>query len=213
MMTNRLFGSGWLKKILITLLLVPALIYLTKVGVADFLRLAPCAYLEAVQKGGVPLDPVKLAVARERLLLARSWDASNPVIPEFIGHIAYMRAQSGYFTPRRQAVFLQEAIDEFEQAIKLRPNSAYLWAARMTMGSLLIDVNVQAGSNDDALLKRELRAITMAMHRAAVLGPWEQPVLRQIVKVGTSRYQDLSVGEQELVDEAVTRAKRLNLKI
>jgi len=201
-----------LKKIIFTLLLLPALVYLTKVGIADFLRLAPCAYVEAVQKGEVRLDPAELVRSRERLLSARAWDSSNPIVPEFLGQIALMRSRLVAFSPKLQLIFLHEAADEFQRAIILRPSSAYLWAARMTAGSWLIETNaIMAG--DEALARRELTVIGAAMRRADTLGPWESTVLQQIVRVGTLRYTEFSPDVRVIVDGAVARAKQLNLKM
>ena len=207
-----LSGHGLLKKIVVTLLLLPALVYLTRVGVADFLRLAPCAYIEAVQKGGARLDPAELVKSRERLLLARSWDSGNPIIPEFLGQIAFMRAQLISLSPSAQAVFLREAIVAFQEAIELRPNSAFLWADRMTAGSWLLEINSRLGRNDGNV-KSELSVIRMALCRASVLDPWNPQVLTQLVKVGTLRYMEFSPEERMIIDGAVARAKQLNLKI
>ena len=201
-----------LKKFVATLLLLPALIWLTRVGVADFLRLSPCAYVEAVQKGSERLVPADLVKARERLLLARSWDGSNPVIPEYLGQIAYMRAQLISLSPSVQAVFLREAIDDFQMAIAYRPNSAVLWADRMTAGSWLLEINSRLGLGD-AIVKPELAAIGMALRRASVLGPWEPSVLLQLVKVGTLRYREFSAEDRVVIDVAVARAKQLGLRI
>lgn len=201
-----------LKKIVITLLLLPALVYLTRVGVADFLRLEPCAYIEAVQTGAVRLDPAELVRSRERLLLASWWDSGNPIIPEYLGQIAFMRAQLISLSPTVQAVFLREAIVHFKKAIELRPDSAFLWADRMTSGSWLLEINSRLGRDGD-LVESELSAIRMAFRHAAVLGLWEPQVLIQLVKVGTLRYMEFSPDERVLIDGAVGRAKQLNLKI
>ena len=202
--------SRLLKKIVFTLLLLPALFYLTKVGVADFLRLAPCAYVEAVQKREVRLDPAELVRMRERLLTARAWDSGNPIVPEYLGQIALMRSQLVSFSPKLQLIFLREAVDEFQRAIALRPNSAYLWAARMTAGSGLLEANAQV-KMDDALTKRELSAMSIAIHRASILGPWEPSVLQQVVSVGTLRYRAFSPEVQVIIDGAVVRAKQLKI--
>lgn len=204
--------SGLLKKIVVTLLLFPALIFLTKVGVADFLRLSPCAYIDSVMKGGVRLDPNELDKARERLLLARSWDSSNPIIPEYLGQTDFMLAQLSGFSPAMQVVFLRKAAANFQSAIALRPNSAHLWASRMTTGSWLLEIDAQLGL-DEATVKRELAVIRTAMHRIAVLGPWEPAVLIQLARVGTLRYKALPPDERAIIDAAVLRMKQLNLKI
>ncbi|MDO8206353.1 MAG: hypothetical protein Q7T38_00870 [Gallionella sp.] len=204
--------SGLLIKIILTLLLLPALAWLTKAGVADFLRLSPCAYIDALNKGTVPLEPAELDKTRVRLKLARSWDASNPIIPEYLGQTDFMLAQLVSFSPAMQATFLHNAIVNLDSAIGLRPYSAYLWAARMTMGSWLLEINTQLGRNDP-IDKSELTVIKMALRRAALLDPWNPAVLQQIVKLGTLRYMEFSAEDRSVVDEAVTRAKQLNIKI
>ena len=193
-------------------MLVFALVYLTRVGMADFLRLEPCAYIEAVQKGAVRVDPVALNRSRERLLLARTWDAGNPIVPEYLGQIAFIRAQLISLSPSVQAVFLREAIGHFDYAIALRPNSAHLWAARMSAGSFLIETYARLGGGE-ALVDDELSVIRKALHRAAKLGPWEPSVLQQIVGVGNLRYKEFSPEERRVIDGAVARAKQLRVRI
>ncbi|MCX7192186.1 MAG: hypothetical protein NTY60_00915 [Proteobacteria bacterium] len=202
--------SGLLFKIIFTLLLLPALAWLAKVGIADFLRLAPCTYIEDVQKGKERLIPARLLVSREQLLTARSWDSSNPLIPEYLGQIAIIRAQLISLSPTLQAAFFREAIDDFEVAIALSPNSAYLWADRMTAGSLLLEVNAKTG-RDGQFAIHELAEISIALRRANELGPWEPKVLAQLVKVGALRYTEFSPDVRVLVDGAQKRAKKLGL--
>lgn len=202
---------GLLFKIVFTLLLLPALIYLARAGVADFLRLEPCAYLEAVQKGKERVVPAELLRSRERLLLARSWDASNPIIPEYLGQIAIIRAQLVTLSPSLQAIFFREAIAEFKAGIALRPNSAYLWADRMTAGSSLLEANAKAG-RDAALVEGELAEISRALRHANELAPWEPKVLAQLVRVGTLRYMELAPDDRLLIDGARARVKKLGIK-
>lgn len=179
---------------------------------ADFLRLEPCAYVEAVQKGKMRVNPAELIRSRERLLLARTWDAANPIIPEYLGQIAFIRAQLISLSPSVQAGFLREAIGYFDSAIALRPNSAHLWAARMSAGSFLLEINAKPG-RDKALVEGELFLIGRALRRAAELGPWEPSVLQQIVGVGNLRYREFSPEERGVIDGAVARAKQLKLRI
>lgn len=204
--------SGLLIKIILTLLLLPVLAWMTRVGIADFLRLSSCAYIDALKNGTAPLEPAELDKARVRLKLARSWDASNPIIPEYLGQTDFMLAQLVSFSPAMQATFLRAAIVNLDSAIGLRPYSAYLWAARMTMGSWLLEINAQLGPSD-TIDKSELTVIKMALRRAALLDPWNPAVLQPIVKVGTLRYNELSPEERLAVNAAVARAKQLNIKI
>lgn len=179
---------------------------------ADFLRLEPCSYIDAVQKRTVRVDPVILNKSRERLLLARTWDAGNPIIPEYLGQIAFIRAQLISLSPTVQAIFLREAIEHFDSAIVLRPNSAHLWAARMSDGSFLLETKARLGRNE-TLVDDEFSVTRQALRRAAELGPWEPSVLQQIVRVGNLRYREFSPEEREVIDGVVVRAKQLRLGI
>lgn len=199
------------RKILLALIVLPGMVFLARAGVADFMRLAPCSYVESIQHGG-RIYPAELLAAREQLQLAREWDPDNPIVPEFLAQIALIRCRLVSFSPKLQAMLLNEAIAELQRAIELRPNLPHLWAARMTAGSWLIAANAR-GVNDEALVRRELSAISVAMGRAHVLGPSEPAVLQQIVLVGRERYPDLSPQERVIVDRAIDLAKKLSLKI
>jgi hypothetical protein len=201
-----------LLKVVVTVLLLPSLFYLARVGIADFSRLEPCAYVDANASGGRTFDGIELDRARTRLLLAKSWDALNPVIPEYLGQTDFTLAQLLAFSPVMQANFLRSAIVNFDAAIAMRPYSAYLWAARMTMGNRLLEISGKLGMSDSADAA-EMLVITTSMRRAAMLDPWNPSVLKQIVKFGLARYNQLSVADQVVVDEARSRAKRLNLSM
>lgn len=202
---------GSYQRLLLTAILLPGLYFLFKVGVADFLRLAPCSYVESVQHGQ-KLYPVELVSARQQLLLAREWDPDNPIVPEFLAQIALIRARLVSFSPQLQIVFLNEAIAELRRAITLRPHLPHLWVARMTAGSWLIEANARGEVASD-LVKSELLTMGEAMQRAFLLGPSEPAVLQQIAVVGRLHYAELSVADRAIVEQAVARAKLLNLKI
>ena len=197
-------------KIVLTFLLLSALFWLAKVGIADFLRLGPCRYIEDVQKGKERLVPAQLLLLREQLLTARSWDPSNPLIPEYLGQFEIIRAQLISSSPILQAKYFRVAIVDFEAAIAVRPNSAFLWADRMTAGSLLLEANEKAGLNNP-FAAHELSEIVIALRRATELGPWEPEVLEQVIRVGKLRYQALSPDVRLLVDSAIARANKLGL--
>lgn len=199
-------------KLLLTMLVVSAMFYLGRIGIADFLLLAPRTYVESVQNGSVRLEPAELLRTRDRLLYAYSWDKSNPVIPEYLGHIAFIRASLFRNSPFLQSFFLKEAMADFDDAIAARPNSAILWADRMTIGSLYIEANSALGGSA-AVSKTELAKIGMALRRAAVLAPWNVSVLNQLVKVGKLRYAQLTPDDRRIIDAATDRAKQLNLKV
>lgn len=197
-------------KMVITSLILSATVYLSRVGMAEFIRLRPCAYIDALNEGKVVLDPVELDRSRVLLLEAKSWDESNPVVHEYLAQTDFQLAKLVVFSPVMQENFLRNALQNLDAAIALRPNSAYLWAARMTMGSWLLELKEKMNETAE---KNELAGIEHALKRAAVLDPWEPSVLLQIIKVGKLRYKTLLPENQILVDQAVTRAKHLNIII
>lgn len=187
------------------------MIYLGRVGIADFLLLAPRAYVDSVHTGSVRFDPVELVSVRERLLLARSWDRSNPTIHEYLGHVAFMRAQLFGSVPALQVLFLSEAAEDFDTAILNRPNSGVLWADRMVIASQYLEV-LTAIRGDSALVEKERAIMKKALRRAAQLSPWDPPVLLQLCRVSAKRYGDFTSEERVLLDAATARAKQLNLQ-
>lgn len=201
-----------LLKILLTLVLVAGMFYLGRVGVADFIRLDPVAYVEDIGKGIERPSAVRLLEARDQLLSARSWDAANPLIPEYLGQIAIIRAQLISLSPMLQEKLFREAVEDFDAALALRPNSAYLWADRMTAGSLLLEANEKTTA-DGGLLARELPVIAIALRHATDLGPWEPKVLAQVIRVGRLRYEALPDETRVLIVAAVLRADKLHLSI
>ena len=198
-------------KLLLTLLLLVVMVYLARIGIADFMRLEPTAYVEDVQTGIERPGAARLQEARQQLLDARDWDAGNPLIPEYLGQVAIIRAQLISLSPLLQEKLFREAIENFDTALALRPNSAYLWADRMTAGSLLLEAKERT-SVDDKLVEHELSVIAIALRHAADLGPWEPKVLVQLVRVGRLRYEALSEESRALIVAAVVRADKLQLK-
>lgn len=201
--------SGFLLKILVTLLIMPPLVYLAEAGIADFLRLRACNYIDSL-RSGAHLDPVELDRSREYLLKAHRWDASNPVITEYLAQTDFSIAQLVPFSPVMQANFLHNAISNLDMAIASRPNSAYLSAARMTMGSWLLEIRSGLGAHS-TLDDIELLRIQFELRRAAQLDPWEPSVLLQIVKVGKFRYREFPLVDQVIIDQAIARAVQLKL--
>lgn len=201
---------AFLIKIALTLLVLISLYWLTRVGVADFIRLRPCAYIDSLGKGSVQMDPVTLDQSRALLLLARTWDPGNPVVPEYLAQTDFILAQMLNFNPALQADFLRKAIVNFDLAIALRPNSAYLWAARMTTGDWLLQLNRKLALPVDRV---ELARVELSLKRAAVLDPWNPLVLRQVVTVGKLRLLDFQPESRSQIEEAITRAKQMGINI
>lgn len=198
------------KKILLTLLLLPALVYLFRVGLADFLRIEPSVYIDAVQKGKERLIPARLIAARERLMLARSWDESNPAICEYLGQAAFMRSQFVKISPPLQASDLRESADYFDRAIALRPNAAYLWADRAVVGNAWLEANERAGRGSESG-SAELPVLRRAYLHAAQLAPWEHKILKQLVRVGVQRYDEFAPEERAAVDALIARSNQMGL--
>lgn len=201
---------GLLIKVVLTLLVLTSLYWLTRVGVADFIRLRPCAYIDGLGKGSAQMEPATLDQARALLLLARTWDPENPVVPEYLAQTDFILAQMLNFSPALQAVFLRKAIVNFDLAIALRPNSAYLWAARMTTGDWLLQLNRKLALPVDRV---ELARVELSLKRAAVLDPWNPLVLRQVVTVGKLRLLDFQPESRPQVEEAITRAKQMGINV
>lgn len=193
-------------KIILTLLILLALGWLTKISVSDFLRLRPGAYMDAINSGMVQLDPVKFDQARDQLNLAHRWDKSNPVVLEYMSQIDLRLAQMLWFNPGLQEKYLRSALVNLDVALLLRPYSAYLWAAKMTAISWLMQ-------HDKTVDRIQFAAMALALHRAAMLDPWDPSVLQQIMSAGTLHYKDFSTDDRSVVDAAVTRARYLHIKI
>ena len=158
----------------------------------------------------VQLDPVTLDQSRALLLLARTWDPGNPVVPEYLAQTDFILAQMLGFNPALQADFLRKAIVNLDLAITLRPNSAYLWAARMTTGDWLLQLNRKLALPVD---HEELARVEFALKRAAILDPWGPSVLRQVVTVGKLRLLDFQQESRLQVEEAITRAKQMRINM
>lgn len=201
---------GLLIKVVLTLLVLASIYWLIRVGVADFIRLRPCAYIDGLGKRSAQLDPVTLDQSRALLLLARTWDPENPVVPEYLAQTDFILAQMLNFSPAMQAVFVRKAIVNFDLAIMLRPNSAYLWAARMTTGDWLLQLNSKLALPVDRV---ELARVELSLKRAAVLDPWNPLVLRQVVTVGKLRLLDFQPESRPQVEEAITRAKQMGINV
>ncbi len=194
-----------IKKIMLVAALSVAMVYLGKVGVADFMRLEPCAYLDGVRASNTLPSPDRLEKARERLLLAQKIDSNNPIIPEYLGLVYYYRAQLSDFDAQLKRDFLESALASYTLAIKLRPNSGYLWSADMLLRQALMAATVPTQS--------DLEPLFDSMRHAARLAPWEPGVVQQVVLVGKMHLADLGQADRTILDEAVERAKKLNIKV
>lgn len=183
---------------------------LLRTGIADFLRLEPCVYLDRVQASGKRPDPARLAAARDRLVLAKKIDPSNPIVYEYLGIIYFHRAIIVANDLPLRIGYLETARDYYEAALALRPNSGYLWAGMTAIRGALLDSRQSKSTNpaDGPGSDRpdDLRGLKQALRHATQLAPWEPPVLSVVVRTGTLHYKALDPDERMMVDAAIHRA-------
>lgn len=216
---NRADGTGHrgqlLVKLGLTLMLLVVVVFIGRVGVADFLRLEATTYVDKFNEGRVRPSMERLAKARERLLLARRVDPNNPIIPEYLAQISYIRAAHSSMDKESQRGYLNDALREYQQALALRPNSGYLWAGEMTVIHLLMTLDEHA--EDQPIIPTagdsQWRQLVLAMGHAIQLAPWEPGVLRQVLVVGNRYYPALSRDERQLFDFAKRNAVNLKLVV
>ncbi len=202
-------------QIALTIGLALLMIEFFRIGLADFMRLESGAYLDAVRVANARPSPVKLAEARERLLDARKLDPGNPIIPEYLGQISFYRGALSFSDAQLQQEYFMDALENYEAAIMLRPNSGYLWASLMLTRQALLapSLRVSEFPKRTALAgDREISGVADAMRHAAQLAPWEPGIIEQIIWVGTRHYAELSEQDRVIVDSASAKAKILGLK-
>lgn len=202
-------------KLVLTLMMVGVVAFIGRIGLADFLRLEATTYVDKFNEGRVRPSMERLAKARERLLLARRMDSGNPIIPEYLAQISYIRAAHSSIDKELQQGYLNDALREYQQALSLRPNSGYLWAGEMTVIHLLMTLDEPA---ENQLIMPtagdpQWRQLVRAMGHSIQLSPWEPGVLRQVVAVGSRYYPALAVEERQLFDSAKRNAELLKLVV
>lgn len=190
---------------------------LSRAGIADFLRLEPCAYLDSVQATAKRPDPARLGAARDRLVLARKFDPDNPIISEYLGIVYFHRAVIAANDLPLRIGYLETARDHYEKALALRPNSGYLWAGMAVIRGALLESRPLNSSDlaDGAggLIANDLRDLKQALAYATRLAPWEPAVLNNVIKTGRLHYSALGPEERRWVDDAIRRAKDIKLSI
>lgn len=193
-----------------------AMVYLGKVGVADFMRLEPCTYLDGVRASNTLPSPDRLEKARERLLLAQKIDSNNPIIPEYLGLVYYYRAQLSDFDAQLKRDFLELALESYARAIKLRPNSGYLWSnVMLTRQALWEGAALPAASSvaTSPAAQSELEPLLVSLRHAAQLAPWEPSVVGAVVQVGKQHYAEMGAADQAIMLQAIEHAKKLAIKL
>lgn len=208
---------GILIKLGLTVLLLAVVFFIGRVGLADFLRLESTSYIDKVNEGQVRLSMERLEKSRQRLLLAGRIDADNPVIPEYLAQIAYIRASYSDANKELQRGYLNEALTQYQLALRLRPNSGYLWAGEMAVIHLLMSSDEVAGAEGAPMIPAtsapQWKQMMVAMKHAIQLAPWEPGVLTQVVAVGNKYYPVLGSGEKQLFDSAKRNAGSLGLVV
>ena len=187
---------------------------LSRTGIADFLRLEPCAYLDSVQVSAKRPDPARLGVARDRLALAREFDPDNPIIHEYLGIVYFHRAVIAANDLPLRIGYLETARDHYKKALALRPNSGYLWAGMAVISGALLESrplnSPELADGAGGAIANDLRDLKQALAYAIRLAPWEPSVLSNVVKIGQLHYQALGPEERRWVDDAVRRARSLS---
>lgn len=190
---------------------------LSRTGIADFLRLAPCAYLDRFQASAKPPDPARLEAARDRLAFAGKLDPDNPIIQEYLGIVYFREAVISASDLSRRISDLETARGHYKKALALRPNSGYLWAGMAAVSGALLEsrplISSKLAAGADGAVANDLRDLKQALAYATRLAPWEPVVLSNVVKIGKMHYSVLGPEGRRLVDDAVRRASTLKLTI
>ena len=205
------------QRLLLRLVFAAAIVFaafeLSRTGIADFLRLEPCAYLDRVQASGNRPDPARLAAARDRLVLAQKFDPDNPIIQEYLGIVYFHQAVIAVNDLPVRIGYLETAREYYKKALVLRPNSGYLWAGMASISGALLESRPSKSSVGAGGAANDLRDLKQSLAYATRLAPWEPAVLSNIVKVGKLHYSALGPNERRLVDDAVLRASAMKLTI
>ena len=203
-------GYRVVARVAVVALIIGVAFVLLRTGLADFLRLEPCAYLDAIEASGRRPDPAKLGAARDRLEWARTIDPANPVIQEYLGVVYYHRAVIVAADMPLRIGYLEVARDYYAVALTLRPHSGHLWAGMLAIqGGLLQSRGIGTAGADAG----DLRGLAAALRHASRLAPWEVPVLNTVVTTGQQHYRALAAAERGLVDAAIDRARKLGLTV
>jgi tetratricopeptide (TPR) repeat protein len=206
--------QGLLLRWLLTAGIAFLIFELSRTGIADFLRLEPCAYLDSVQVSAKRPDPARLEAARDRLVLARKFDPDNPIIQEYLGIVYFREAVIAATDLPLRIGYLETARDYYKKALALRPNSGYLWAGMAAVSGALLESrplkSSKPASGADGAMANDLGDLKQALAYATRLAPWEPAVLSNVVRIGKLHYSALGPDVRRLVDDAERRARSLS---
>lgn len=177
-----------------------------RAGIADFLRLEPCAYLDFVRATARRPDPAALGRARDRLELAKRIDSGNPVIHEYLAVVYVHRARLVASDITLHIAYLERADTDYARALALRPNSAYLWAGVAAVRAALL--GARTGRGDAAIeLAHQRMGLQQAMRRAFQLAGYEPAVLASLSEIGAKMRPHLDDDVMRDVDEMARRLR------
>ncbi|PIV24497.1 MAG: hypothetical protein COS39_00955 [Hydrogenophilales bacterium CG03_land_8_20_14_0_80_62_28] len=186
-------------RLVLASLIVFIMFELTRSGLADFVRLPATALIDDIQNTNRPFTTYDLNEAMDTLDLSGRIDPANPLIPEYRGHIYFLRARLAMNLPRLRDGYLEYARDEYLRALALRPNSAYLWSTLVIVDDRLLE---QADEQKRPILEAELgRSILHACR----LGPWEYPILSAVSNVADQHWSSLDAAQRSAVLTAKQR--------
>ena len=122
------------------------------------------------------------------------YTADNPWSLEGLGalYLTRMRASDN---PREALAVTRDARVRFQQALRLRPTSPFLWT-NLALTKLYL------GEFDDEM--------KTALRHANELGPWEPTVQQAVVFVGLAIWQDLDSGLQQALMRSIERGASRN---
>lgn len=183
-------------------LIVFIMFELTRSGLADFVRLPATVLIDDIQNANRPFTANDLNEAANTLDLSSRIDPTNPLIPEYRGHIYFLRARLAMNLPRLRDGYLEYARDKYLQALAMRPNSGYLWSTLVIVDDSLLE---QADDPKRSMLQAELgRSILHACR----LGPWEYTILSAVSDVANKRWASLDAAQRSAV---LTAKQRLTI--
>ena len=161
------------------LLLIGTCVLCARWGYADLVAADASSRQAAMQehaaKTGELADAPQANTLRDELMLAQRFDPRNPTTAEQLGGLYALNVREGGAIRNQRA----KALEQYSQAVVMRPTSPYSWASLAWTKYYLGQV--------DAEFYRALDA-------AIQLGPWEPEVQYLVVDLGLALWDELPPG-------------------